>query len=366
MTSTLSKKNIKVLYLDDEENNLRSFKAAFRREYDVYTASSSEQAFEVIKSVRPQVIFSDQRMPVTTGVEFFNAVRQVFPDPVRILITGYTDINDIIEAINKGHIYRYITKPWSEHEIRVAVDNAYDLFLTRRKLENKISELEKSNHELSRFIYSASHDLRAPLASTLGLIRVANLEVKDEHALDFFDKIEGNITKLDVFIHNIIDYYKNARLEPENSEIDFNYILDEVIESVKSDLGTADARIDLNIDQKEMFLGDEFRIRIILSNLISNAIKFKKSDQDAARIEVTVQSSDKGVNLSVKDHGMGIVENHVQKVFQMFFKSSDSRSGTGIGLYIVKEALDKMNGTIEVRSEQGKGSEFIIHIPNGL
>ena len=152
MTSNQSKKHIKVLYLDDEDNNLRSFKAAFRREYDVYTANTSEQAYDVIKSIKPHIIFSDQRMPVTSGVDFFNAVRQIFPDPVRILLTGYTDINDIIEAINKGHIYRFITKPWSEHEIRVAIDNAYDLYNTRKQLDEKLEELEKSNHELSRFI----------------------------------------------------------------------------------------------------------------------------------------------------------------------------------------------------------------------
>lgn len=102
MNSTLSKKNIRILYLDDEENNLSSFRAAFRREYDIYTANTSEEAFSVLKKVKPHIIFSDQRMPVTTGVEFFNAVRQIFPDPVRILITGYTDINDIIQAIIRG------------------------------------------------------------------------------------------------------------------------------------------------------------------------------------------------------------------------------------------------------------------------
>ncbi|MDZ7845738.1 MAG: hypothetical protein U5L96_02590 [Owenweeksia sp.] len=89
-------------------------------------------------------------------MEFFNAVRQVFPDPVRILITGFTDINDIIEAINRGHIYRYITKPWSEQEIRVAIDNAYDLYTTRKELNGKMDQLEKSNHELSSFIHRAS------------------------------------------------------------------------------------------------------------------------------------------------------------------------------------------------------------------
>lgn len=366
MTSNISKKNIRVLYLDDEDNNLRSFKAAFRREYDVYTANTSEEAFDILKAVKPHVIFSDQRMPVTTGVEFFNAVRQVFPDPVRILITGYTDVNDIIEAINKGHIYRYITKPWSEHEIRVAIDNAYDLFQTRKRLEEKVEELEKSNHELSRFIYSASHDLRAPLASSLGVIRVAKLEVDNDTSKTYFERIENNVAKLDVFVHNIIDYYKNSRHDKEYSEINFKDLIEEVSETVKSDLSSDDAKIDVDIKQESNFMGDEFRLRIILSHLLSNAIKFKKPEQPEARIEIKVDCGLDEVKINVRDHGMGILEEHVQKVFQMFFKTSHEKTGSGIGLYIVKEALGKMNGTIEVKSTPNEGSEFLISIPNML
>lgn len=366
MTSNQSKKHIKVLYLDDEENNLRSFKAAFRREYDVYTANTSEQAYDVIKSIKPHVIFSDQRMPITTGVDFFNAVRQIFPEPVRILITGYTDINDIIDAINKGHIYRYITKPWSEHEIRVAIDNAYDLYQTRRDLEDKLDELEKSNHELSRFIYSASHDLRSPLATSLGVVRLAEHDIEDPLAKDYFSKIEKSIKKLDVFVHHIIDYYKNSKSENESLDVEFKALLDEVIETVKSGLGSSDALIDVNIDQQNKFIGDEFRIRIILSNLISNAIKFKRKDQTQARITISIESNLDKVNIRVRDEGMGILEDHIHQVFHMFFKSNDDRTGSGMGLYIVKEALDKIGGTIEVKSKTGDGTEFNIEIPNQL
>lgn len=366
MTSTLRNKRIRVLYLDDEENNLRSFKAAFRREYDVYTASSSEKAFDIVKSIKPHVIFSDQRMPVTTGVEFFNAVRQIFPDPVRILITGYTDINDIIEAINKGNIYRYITKPWSEQEIKVAIDNAYDLYETRKTLKRKVEELEKSNHELSRFIYSASHDLRAPVASSLGLLRVAQHEVTDELGLSYLNKLEKTTKGLDIFVSNIIDYYKNSRQREYSEELSFSDLMEDVIETVKSHLGTADALIDTEIDQKNKFKGDVFRIRIILSQLISNAIKFKKEDQDKARIKIKINSDLNEAHIEVEDFGVGILKEHMHKVFQIFFKSNDEASGSGIGLYIVKEALDKMEGSISVESKEGDGTLFSIKIPNRI
>ena len=366
MTSKTKNKKIRVLYLDDEENNLKSFKAAFRREYDVYTAITSEKAFDIVKSVKPHVVFSDQRMPVTTGVEFFNAIRQVFPDPVRILITGYKYVNDIIEAINRGHIYRYITKPWSEQEIRVAIDNAYDLYVTRKTLDQKIAELEKSNHELSSFIYRASHDLRAPVASSLGLIRVAEHEVKDPTALEYLGKIEDSTEQLDVLVSNIIDFYKNSRQEEQIEEVSFEQLIEDIIEMVQSHLGTDDAMIDYQIDQKERFKADTFRLRVILSNLISNAIKFKKEDQEKARVHVKITSDQKEALIEVQDRGVGILQEHMNKIFQIFFKGNNPHSGSGIGLYIVKEALEKMDGSINVESKPGEGTLFSIKIPNQI
>jgi two-component system sensor histidine kinase/response regulator len=365
MSSSLKKKKIRILYLDDEENNLNSFKAAFRREYDIYLTSTSEEAFSILKSVKPHIIFSDQRMPVTTGVEFFNAVRQVFPDPVRILLTGYTDINDIIQAINKGHIYRYITKPWNEYEVRVAIENAYDLYQTRKNLSNKIVELEKTNHELNHFIYSASHDLRAPVASSLGLLRVAKYEVKDESSLEYFGKIDSTLQRLDALIHNIVDYYKNSRETSDLELVDLPKLIDSIIESLNSSSEEAKANVACEIDNDMRFISDPFRIRIILSHLISNAIKFKKPNQKQAEISIKIKIDLENAHITVEDKGIGILEKHLQKVFQMFFKSNGSeKSGSGIGLYIVKEALDKLEGDISVDSEKGEGTKFLLQIPN--
>ena len=364
MTGLESKKHIKVLYLDDEENNLRSFQAAFRRYYTIFTAKTSEEAFKIVKAEQPQVIFSDQRMPVTTGVEFFNALRQVFPDPIRILITGFTDVNAIIDAINKGHVYRYITKPWSDAEIKVAVENAYDLYCTRTELSEKVVELEKLNHELNRFIYSASHDLRSPLATILGLVRVARLEVAEETALEYFSKVEHSVQRLDLLVNHIIDYYKNAKAEEQHSRVDLDELLEDVMENVRSDRGSADAQLDTDIEVEAPFFTDEFRLRIILTHLITNAIKFRKPEQDQARVHVRFRCKGDRAQLVVKDEGMGIFQDHLQKVFHMFFKSSTERSGAGLGLYIVKEALDKMKGSIEVDSSPGKGTEFAITLPN--
>ncbi len=364
MTPRNTTKPIRVLYLDDEDNNLRSFKAAFRRDYEVYTANNTEDAFSILKSYRPQVIFSDQRMPVTTGVEFFNAVRQVFPEPVRILITGFTDVNDIIDAINKGHVYRYITKPWSEAEIKVAIENAYDLYHTRRQLKNKIEDLEKTNNELNRFVYSVSHDLRAPIASVLGLVKVANIDVHDEDSKKLFAKVDRSVHKLDLLVNNIIDYYKNSKAAEEYVEVNLENLVEDVLNQLHSGESRDDVNLEQTINQNARFFGDYFRIRIVLSHLIANAIKFKKPDQEKAKVDLKFVIEEEKVDIIVKDHGVGILQDHVEQIFKMFFRGKDQMAGSGLGLYIVKEALAKMGGSIDVSSNPGDGAEFLITIPN--
>jgi len=358
-------KPIKVLYLDDEENNLKSFQASFRREYQVFTAQNSEDAFDIVKKERPHVIFSDQRMPVTSGVEFFNAIRQIFPESVRILITGYTDINDIIEAINKGHIYRYITKPWSDSEIRVAIENAYEIYSTRQQLKEKMAALEKTNDELNRFIYSLSHDLRSPISTVLGLVRLARLKLDDSNpALDYFDKTEKSISKLDILLGNMIDYYRNNKAVTHLEEIHFQDLLEDVMENLRSSTNMPKANLDVEIDQKSAFIQDEFRLRIILGQLLSNAMKYKKPGQSKALVRISFRNDGRRAILLVKDQGVGIVDKHIHRVFNMFFKTSSKNTGAGLGLYIVKEALEKMGGQIEVKSQEDSGTEFCIHLPN--
>jgi signal transduction histidine kinase len=364
MNANPNKHSIRVLYLDDEENNLKAFKASFRRQYQVHTANNTEDAFSIVKLHAPHVILSDQRMPVTTGVEFFNAVRQVFPDPVRILITGFTDVNDIIDAINKGHIYRYITKPWSEVEIQMAIENAYDLYSTRRELEQRILDLEKTNDELNRFIYSISHDLRAPIASILGLINVSQLEVEDRLAQEYLEKISYSTNKLDILVNNIIDYYKNSKADGDITEIKIDELIEDVLDHLHEGGSSSDSVIiSKEFRSDESFNGDYFRLRIALSHLVANAIRFKKPEQSRAKINISFDIQQDQVLISVKDCGLGILDKHLEQIFKMFFKSGEKNAGAGLGLYIVREALDKMKGEISVQSQPNQGAEFTIKLP---
>jgi len=149
----MEEQKINVLYIDDEPNNIISFKAAFRRVFNIFSAESADEGRKVLEQENIQVILSDQRMPKTTGIEFFQSILETYPDPIRILITGYTDINAVIDAINLGQVYKYLTKPWIEEEVKTSIKNSfevYDLRMKNRELTQKLMEANEKLEFLAR------------------------------------------------------------------------------------------------------------------------------------------------------------------------------------------------------------------------
>lgn len=354
---------IHVLYVDDEINNLTAFKAAFRRDYKVYIAQSASEGRKILdENDGIHVVVADQKMPETTGVEFFESILHDHPYQVRILLTGYADIEAVISAINKGQIFRYITKPWDEQELRMSIENAYEVYHTRNLLKLKNEELQKTNNELNRFVYSASHDLRAPLMSILGITKLAKLEGEGAEN-EYIDMIERSVNKLDVFIQNIIEYYKNSRSEGNLDQINFKELLEDSIENYRY---YKDGDIDyrLNVNQAVDFVSDGFRVKVILNNIISNAIKYQKHSSDNQYVDIDVKVDAEEAKITIKDNGIGISEEHLPNIFKMFFRATHEDSGSGIGLYIVKEALNKLDGEIDLESKINEGTTFYIKIPN--
>ncbi len=141
-------KNINVLYIDDEPNNVTSFRAAFRRVFTIYTAESAEEGRKILETESIQVILSDQRMPKMTGIEFFQSILETHPDPIRILITGYTDINAVIDAINVGQVYKYLSKPWNEEEVKNCIYKSFEVQELRRLNKELTQKLQDANVKL--------------------------------------------------------------------------------------------------------------------------------------------------------------------------------------------------------------------------
>jgi len=357
----MTRSPVKVLYIDDEENNLIAFKASFRRQYEIYTANSAAEGLKVLENLPIEVIIADQKMPQTTGVEFFKSITTTFPDPVRILLTGYTDISALADAINHGDIYRYITKPWNDLELHNSIKNAHDAYRSKIDLRNKIKELEKTNDELNRFIYSISHELRAPLVSVIGIVNLVKMEGLYHSSGEYWELIESCSSKLDYYIQKTLQYYKNNKNVTDKSEIDFKQLVDEIIELYA--YSYKDTTFNININQAQKFIGDSFRIEVILGNLISNAIKYQKTSNKEKTVEISIEVNKFSAEILIKDNGLGILNEHLEKIFTQFFKSKNNQ-GSGLGLFIVKEALNKINGKISVSSDLDYGTTFKITIPN--
>lgn len=143
-----SDKRIKILYVDDEQNNLISFKAVFRIKYDVFTAISGLDAIRILEENDIQIIITDQRMPGMTGVEFLESILEKYPAPMRILLTGYADINAVIEAVNKGKIFHYLSKPWNEEELDMTIQRAYEVYRSRVDEKEMTEKLTNANDQL--------------------------------------------------------------------------------------------------------------------------------------------------------------------------------------------------------------------------
>jgi len=360
----MSDKPIRILYIDDEEHNLHSFKATFRKQWDITTTVSVVEAEELIEKKDFNIILADQRMPIMTGVQFFEKIRDQYPTIIRILITGHTDVGAAIDAINKGEVFRFIDKPWDYTYVENAIQHAFDIYKTREDLKQRNIELQKANEELDKFVYSASHDLRAPLMSVLGIVNLALLEDDLQSQNEYLELIRKSVKKLDTFIINIIDYYKNSRGIPEVTSIDFEELITEVRATIQYLPEYGNLKITTDINQEGIFRSDIMKLRIVFNNLINNAVKFQDITKTDPFIHIKITASPSGATILVEDNGMGIREMDQDKIFKMFYRAGATNSGSGIGLYIVHEAVSKLEGAIKITSTYGEGSIFEITIPS--
>jgi DNA-binding NtrC family response regulator len=137
-----------VLYVDDEINNLNSFKASFRRDFDIYTAQSAREGRKILDTYEIGVIITDQRMPGMTGIEFLESILTIYPDTIRILLTGFSDMNAVMDAINRGQVYKYLVKPWQDDELKLYIQNALEIYHLRKENKELAYKLQLANMEL--------------------------------------------------------------------------------------------------------------------------------------------------------------------------------------------------------------------------
>jgi PAS domain S-box-containing protein len=241
---------------------------------------------------------------------------------------------------------------------------------TQTKNENLLKqqneELTKINAELDRFVYSASHDLRAPLMSVKGLLNMIKIDPEREHTDHYLSLIEKSVKKLDSFIVDIINYSRNSRMEVISKAIDFDELLTESIDSLKFMEGAEEVRSIREIDTPVPFYSDYSRLLIVFNNIISNAVRYRDARKEDSFLRIKIVANERKAVIRFEDNGIGIHPDYQENIFKMFFRASAESKGSGLGLYIVKGVVEKMNGTISLESVYGKGTAFIIEIPNQI
>ncbi len=229
-------------------------------------------------------------------------------------------------------------------------------------LERANDELQLRNTELDRFVYSASHDLSSPLKSILGLIHVARLENPEPRQLEYLDMMEKSVDRLQSFIDEVIQYSRNSRMPVQLENFDFNGLVSSILNDYKYLQNFDKISFQVVDEVKHTMTADGMRLKIILNNLVSNAIKFQKSN-GRPEIKISLKRDVDNYLISVADNGRGIQDEYLDKIFEMFFRATEETQGSGLGLYILKEAVSKLGGRIEVQSKVGQGTVFNVTLP---
>jgi signal transduction histidine kinase len=223
--------------------------------------------------------------------------------------------------------------------------------------------LSKTNAELDRFVYSTSHDLRAPLTSVMGLIDVTQRTDNQEEIKKYLGMMKGRLHSLDKFIKDITDYSRNNRLEVSREKVKLHDLAADIWESLKYTPEAQSINFKIDIPQELEIRSDKSRLSIVLSNLISNAVRYHDLRKEERFIKLRHQSNGKGFYIKVEDNGQGIPSEFHSKVFEMFFRGNENSQGSGLGLYIVKETMLKLSGTINLESAPGVGTTFTAKFP---
>lgn len=384
-----------LLIIDDEPEILKSLRRQFRRKYNTYLANTAQEAEEIMKETPIQVIISDQRMPSMSGAEFFAKVKGDYPDAIRLLLTGYSDIEALVKAINDGNIYRYITKPWDPTELDVIVAQAferYDLMVQNRRLlrelkesnillEERVAErtaalvetnrrLEEINVEKDRFIGMIAHDLRTPISGIWGmssLLADPEIEMPTEDRLEFGTAMHRAAQNMLDLVNDLLDITRiqSGRIELRLKETDMADYLTEIVRFVRriGERKNIELVMDLEPDLPPITI-DPLRIQQVLHNLISNAFKFSHTH---TTVTVKLRQSEGQYVISVIDQGQGIKASEIDKVFselpRVSTKPTAGEPSTGLGLAICKRIVALHGGQITVESEWGQGSCFCFTLP---
>ncbi|MGB4774554.1 MAG: hybrid sensor histidine kinase/response regulator, partial [Daejeonella sp.] len=367
------KEGIRILLLEDSEDDAGLVSLALKREgisFELQRVESRDEFIQSIDTFNPDVILSDHALPQFNSIEAFKVYKQKDVAIPFILVTGTVSEEFAVNILKQG-ADDYILKS-NLSRLPSALLSALgkrhaekEKLQANEKLKIQNIELQKINQELDNFVYSVSHNLRSPLLSVLGLINLLTKEGQlGPVAVPIINMMEGSLRQLDKTLRDIIEYSQNTHNEIVAEKIDWKNFVKDVYTHFNhvQHLDKIERNLEIN-EHSETFL-DSRRLSILLRNVISNSINFWDDTKQESKIDINVSVTENAITINVEDNGIGIDPESISKVFNMFFRANEGSKGAGLGLYVAKEIVTKLKGTIEISSELKSGTKVVIVIPN--
>ncbi len=367
-------KELRVLMLEDLEEDAGLLDRVLTKEKIAFTrlrVDTREEFIHALDTFEPDLILSDHALPQFNSIEALVITQEKKLDLPFIIVTGAVSEEFAVKCLKKG-VDDYVLKS-NLTRLPLAIRHSMNEHQNRRvrhqqgvTLRRQNDELIKVNKELDSFVYSISHNLRSPLASVIGVVNVAKLDLNKnkETVDDYFDMIRKSALKLDDTLKEILDYSQNLRTELEISEIDLPKLFEECLTKLKPLKGSSEIEKQFNIQNEVGFYSDNHRLSVLISYLLSNSIKYKDDRKTTQVIQIKVVISPTQAVLSISDNGIGIHPDYLPNIFDMFVRANESSDGAGLGLYVVKEVIERLEGTIEITSSYGEWTRVDITLPN--
>ncbi len=368
-----------VLFVDDEEPNRIIFEANFGQDLNVIVAGSGEEALAILRETTPAVLIADQRMPGMTGVELAEIVREKYPEIVRVIITAYSDSQVVIDAINRGQVSKYLTKPWNLPELREYLEGTVKLFTLNKRVQEMEGLAIQSERmaTLGQLASSIAHDLSTPISclnnnldSMYRDLRLMIDETTEPRAVESLRELQDMAqdcrVSLEEILHLFTSIRTSIRVSPKHEPVLMSTVIQASLKLVKTEVNQR-AYLNVLCDPEVMVLGNASELTQIVMNLLVNAghaIHGARSTSN--RVELVVRAEDEQVILSVQDTGCGIPSGVREKIFNNWYTTRINEGGTGLGLSIVKRYVEEHKGTVKVDSTVGVGTIFTIYLPRYL
>jgi len=367
-------KDYPILYIDDEPGNLEAFQDEFEEYFSIRTATSGPEGLKIIREEPIVLALVDQRMPGMSGVEVMEAIRREYPDILRVMITAYTDLDVVIDSINKGKVYQYFKKPWDHEEVRAGIMRGIEVHylkqerqrLQAERIEN-MKKMVRSNRlaAVGTMVSGLVHEIRNPMVAIQTFFQLLPRRWDDQEFMSRYLQIaQGEADRIEKLLENLLSFARP--IKPLLRPCDLNEIVERIMQllSLQARKKSITIRFEKQEDLPEVFADPNQLIQVV-QNLGMNAIQ-AMDEPGQLLFRTFIMRDEKGaanVSLEIRDSGKGIPPEDLEKIFDPFFTTKEQ--GTGLGLSICYQIVSEHGGHMEAQSRVGEGTQFFLYLPPG-